>query len=922
MLIISKPLSAGNAQTYHQKEFTAKEQNYWSRTGVVAGEWRGRLAEQFGLTGTVSAEDFAKLSQGQHPQTGEQLVRQRPPCEYRDANGKTVKPMAHRAGWDATFSAPKSVSLTALVGCDERVREAHRESVRVALNQLEHYTRASGHPPETTGKFVAAKFEHDTARPVDGYVAPQLHTHVVIFNVTQRADGETRALQERGLFQSQQFATAIYQSELTYRVRQLGYEITAGRSGAPEIKGYTQEYLDASSPRSQQIREYLKRTGRSGKKAAEIAAFSTRDRKEIRSPREVMAAHRKLAADFGHQADAIVRAAIERSQYRHESVNSWDRVRESLTFSRAKNFEREAVVDERALIRDGLRRGMGEITYSQLRANLNTRVASGEFQIVERPQGLPGRQFTTAKTIEAEHEIIRRVRDGQNQVEPVLSRPQAIAVADHHEHLNRAQKTVVEDVLSAPDRVQGIQGFAGSGKTDTLVVIRSAAEREGYHVEGFATAFRAARQLNDAGIEARTLQGFLAGKANPGVLNQKHFYLVDELSLASTNQMREFFTRLGPHDRVLLVGDIRQHQGVGGGRRPFEQLQEAGMLTARLDEIVRQPDPALKSAVELMATGQISAAFDVLQEQGRVKEIPNAAERIRTIAKIYIESPENTLIVSPDNASRRELNGAVREELKAAGALAPEDHTFRVLVQRQDMTGAERSRANHYEINDVVRYTRGSKAIGIEAGAYTSVVAINPAANQLTVEKASGEVATYDSRRLTGVSVYQENQREFSVGDRILFTAPDKSLGVANRDLAVIESIAPDSRVRARLDNNRQIEFNPVEHRHFDHGYAVTNHSSQAPTAERVLVHADTKVHPDLLNSRFAYVSISRASHEATLFTDDLAKLAPQLGADVSNTSVLEINHYQPSRTMSSTDFPAQCVTENARLGIDIALTP
>ena len=139
MLTISKPLSAGQAQNYHQKEFTAKEQNYWSQRGVIAGEWQGRLAGQFGLAGIVSAEDFAKLSQGQHPQTEEQLVRQRASYEYQDAEGKTIKTMEHRAGWDATFSAPKSVSLTALVGGDDRVREAHRESVRVALDQLERY---------------------------------------------------------------------------------------------------------------------------------------------------------------------------------------------------------------------------------------------------------------------------------------------------------------------------------------------------------------------------------------------------------------------------------------------------------------------------------------------------------------------------------------------------------------------------------------------------------------------------------------------------------------------------------------------------------------------------------------------------------------------------------------------------------------
>jgi len=296
-------------------------------------------------------------------------------------------------------------------------------------------------------------------------------------------------------------------------------------------------------------------------------------------------------------------------------------------------------------------------------------LASGEFQIVERNQSIPGRQFTTAKTIAAEQEILRRMHDGQNHVEPVLSRPQAITVADLHTHLNRAQKSVVEDVLSSPDRIQGIQGFAGAGKTTTLTVIRGAAESQGYQVEGFAPTSRAARQLNQAGIEAATLQGFLARTANPDVPERKHLYLVDESSLASTNQIREFLTRLGPSDHVLLIGDIRQHQGVEAGR-PFEQLQEAGMRTARLDEIVRQQDPALKSAVELLATGQVSAALDALQQQGRVKEIPNAEERVRAIAKSYVESPENTLIVSPDNASRRELNVAVRQELKRQGRSA------------------------------------------------------------------------------------------------------------------------------------------------------------------------------------------------------------------------------------------------------------
>jgi conjugative relaxase-like TrwC/TraI family protein len=890
MLTISKPLSAGQAQSYHQKEFVSKEQNYWSQRGEIAGEWQGRLAAQFGVAGAVSAEDFARLSQGQHPVTGEQLVRQRASYQYKDADGKTVKTMDHRAGWDATFSAPKSVSVTALVGGDDRVREAHRESVRIALEHLEHYTTArigGNHPAEPTAKFVAAKFEHDTARPVEGYAAPQLHTHAVIFNITERENGQYRALQPQNLFASQQFATAIYQSELTYRLRQLGYEITAGRSGAPEIKGYTQEYLDASSPRSQQIREYLERTGRDGKEAAEIAAHSTRDRKEIHSLGDVMAAHRKLAAEHGNQADAVVRAARERAQLPTQEINPQQRVRESVTFSRDKNFEREAVVDERSIVRDALRRGMGEITYAQVRSNLTARLASGEFQTVER-QNAPGRQFTTARTIAAEQEILRRVREGHNQVQPVATRAQAIQIADQHPQFNHAQKGVVEEVLSSPDRIQGIQGWAGSGKTSVLASMRSAAEAHGYEVQGLAPTSRAARQLRDAGIEAGTLQGFLACTASSDVApERKHFYFVDESSLASTNQMREFLARLGPTDRVLLIGDTRQHQGVEAGR-PFEQLQEAGMRTAKLDEIVRQKDPSLKSVVELLATGQTAAAVDLLQQQGRIREIVDPQERIRTIAHAYAESPANTLIVSPDNASRHELNVAVRHELKANGVVAAEDHSLRVLVQRHDMTGADRAWANHYETGDVVRYARGSKNIGIEAGSYGTVAAINPSANLLAVEMESGELVTYDPRRLTGVSVYREVVHEFSVADRIQFTAPDNTLGVANRDLAVIESIEPNGRIGARLDDNRHIVFNVAEHRHFDHGYAVTSHSAQGLTAERVLVHADTGIHPDLLNSRFGYVSVSRASREVILFTNDVSKVTRQLTTEVSKSSAME----------------------------------
>jgi conjugative relaxase-like TrwC/TraI family protein len=213
MLTISKPLSASQARRSHEEEFQNVRENYYTEGDLIRGVWYGELAHRWSLAGEVREEHFGRLAEGQHPMTGEPLVRHQTARETKNARGETVTTMEHRAGWDATFSAPKSVSITALIGGDKRVREAHRKSVCVALNELEPYVQArlgGNRCPETTGNFVAALFEHDSARPVNGYAAPQLHTHTVIFNLTETADGTVRPLQPRELYRAQQYATAVY----------------------------------------------------------------------------------------------------------------------------------------------------------------------------------------------------------------------------------------------------------------------------------------------------------------------------------------------------------------------------------------------------------------------------------------------------------------------------------------------------------------------------------------------------------------------------------------------------------------------------------------------------------------------------------------------------------------------------------------
>ena len=833
MLTISNPLSASQAQAYHAEEFSNARENYYTQGDQIRGEWHGRLAGQWGLRGEVHEEHFQRLSEGQHPMSGEQLVRHQTAREYVNKHGEKVSPMEHRAGWDATFSAPKSVSLTALVGADERVREAHRESVSVALDELERYVQArlgGNLPAETTGKWVAAKFEHDSARPVDGYAAPQLHTHVVFFNVTETEDGEAYALQPHDLYKTQQYATAVYRSELAARLKQLGYEVERGKNGQPEIKGYSKEYLAASSPRRKQIEEHLAKENQRGADAAQIAAHKTREAKLSLSHAEVQQRHREIAKAFGNQPDRVVRAAKEavrgiEQESPHRIVQS------AMTFSKERNLEREAVVDERELLRDALRRSMGEATFTEVRSEFEKRIGAGEFIGVEKKSGAPGRAFTTEEMIGYERETIQMMREGENKYTALASFETRREIEADHSHLGQNQRAAVEQILASRDQVTALEGVAGAGKTTSLAVVREAAEREGYKVKGFAPTSRAAQKLAEAGIESSTLQRHLA-QSNDQHDAQKHLYVLDESSMASTKQMNGFLHRLKDNDRVLLVGDIRQHQAVEAGT-PYQQLQEAGVQTARLDEIIRQKDPALKEVVEHLSRGQVKEAIEKLDTQGRVHEIPDPNERLKAMSHEYAKQPKGTLVVSPDNQSRMEINRMIHAEMQKTAQVDHRERNVRVLVARQEITGADRRWAEQYEPGNIVRYTKGSKTHAIDAGEYARVERVDAKENLLTVRRGSGEQISYDPRRLQGVTLYRETERAFAQGDRVQFTAPNRERHIANRELGTIENIDNGGNLQLRLDSGRAVAFNIKENPHLDYGYAVTSHSSQGkpPTA-------------------------------------------------------------------------------------------
>lgn len=257
MLSISPARGSAATKSYHAESLQTPEQRFGETVPEApSGEWHGRLAEEFGMTGVVQQHHYERLADGQHPLSGEPLVRSQPPRARTTQRGEVTHTMVHRSSWELIFSAPKSVSLTAVHGGDDRVRAAHQEAVTVALHTLEKSTQAHStqdRVPEMTGNWAIARFDHDTARPVQGYAAPQIHTHAVLFNITHKADGTYRALEPREIFRQQKMATDIYRSELTHRLKDLGYQMARDAHGAPQIQGYSPDHLRHHSPRRQQV---------------------------------------------------------------------------------------------------------------------------------------------------------------------------------------------------------------------------------------------------------------------------------------------------------------------------------------------------------------------------------------------------------------------------------------------------------------------------------------------------------------------------------------------------------------------------------------------------------------------------------------------------------------------------------------------
>ena len=937
--------------TFVELRSSAVTVSYFERDGYYAKNdpehrqasfWHGRAAQALGLRGHVRPKRFESVLAGFVPGTDVRLGRMR--------EGERQ----HRPGWDLTFSAPKSVSLEALVMGDRRVVRAHDEAVRATLDWVESdLLQTRGWDPATrrrprvkAGGMVAAGFRHVTSRDLD----PLLHTHCVLANMTRNAAGEWRSVEPTAIRRSAKLIGAYYRNELARRLEALGMAVAprlVGRVPGFELAGYSRAFVEAFSGRRLEIEADLERRNLPLTAAnAQQAALRTRKPKRDRGLTDLVPAWRARARRLGLAREKAVlappgpvdpltakrRAApdMPRSRLAANELRKLKRApalpklprdaaaaradKASLRLARAMapaelSHEPETGLPEavaRAVAHVGERRvtipeaeiravalghAPGRYTLAEVDAAIARLVRGGE--LIETASRDADRAFVTDRAVKAERRMLASMRTarGRGQAEADVD---TVEAGLRESGLTHGQSQAVRTILLSRDRIVGVQGHAGSGKTTMLRMAKELLG--GKTVLGLAPSASAARLLaREAGIPSRTLQWFLTRHedlSDPARLARARsefagaVLAVDEASMIDTVRM-EALLRIARDlgvARTALVGDTAQLRAVDAGQ-PFRVLQKAGMATAVMDEVLRQKDPELKDASGRARAGESGEAIRQLgrrvREHAREELGPEAGRRWLALPP---EDRADTLILAPTHAIRRQVNDTVREGLEAEGLLHGRVLVVDRLVDRR-LTRARASDINSYEPGDTLVFHRD--VFGCRSGDICMVtgkedghvVLAGPDGSERRF-RPSGNASTY-------LALCDTERIELRAGERIRWTRNRKAgragFGHPRRPELVnggeAEILEIDlRRVRFRDDEGRTFSF-PHGHpqlRHLDHAYCSTVHASQGRTARAVIAVLDAH---GALDRALFHVELSRASESFLLLTDDREALVEMLEA-------------------------------------------
>ncbi len=697
---------ASVGRCYTNPKDYAQENYYTEGESFTNAEWLGKAAELQGLNGQIKEQDFLNAYSSLDP-NGNPLRKQQ---QYKKSSHRYNRP-----GTDVTLSAPKSVSVAALVYQDQRVLEAHKEAVSATMKYVEnncifYQTKQRGQKlllQSNTAQI--AVFHHDDNRNKD----PQLHSHCVILNQTVCPDKKWRAVANRELYKQQKTIGAYYDHELARQLQQLGYQVEWTSDHTFELAGIDKEKLDAVfSTRSNQIEAELAKLGltRSSATAEQKQAVCLKTRQEKKQHHHPQDRIKQLeewqtrARESGIRIDKPTeyhRDLFERTYNNPSHSNSL----KNLISNATENLtELSNAFLPHELLRECLRQSQGRYNPEKIQ----TEIALHK-EFVTTHDG----RLTTKTALSREQKIIQLAKRGRDSQIPLSSKEQAEAVSKSRS-LNQGQATALKQMVTSRDSVILIQGNAGVGKTYTM---KALAETVGdkQPIRGLAPSAAAASVLQDeSSIISQTLASYLLTPKEQ--LTQQEVILVDEAGMISTPSAEQLFKKAHElKSRVILIGDTKQLSAVSAGA-PFKLLQEAGLPTATIDQNLRQCDPFLKQVVNSLAThdkepDSVNRAFQKLNEQGKIKQIVEDKKRIEEISLDYLSRPveirRQTLILAGTNADKQAIASKVRQGLIAEGTLGDENLKIQAL-RRKNIDKFALTQAHHYQRGDVIKFQTDS----------------------------------------------------------------------------------------------------------------------------------------------------------------------------------------------------------------------
>ncbi|MEO1280181.1 MAG: MobF family relaxase [Pseudomonadota bacterium] len=917
MLSSSNIKSAANGAKYYAQG------DYYTKGAEETSAWLGKGSERLGLGQTmgeeraeqnephVSAKELTAILEGKLPEGQNHTWK---------ANEGTSR--SHRAGRDFTFSAPKSVSIAALVADDKRLVDAHEKAVETAVRFLEQYAVArvrekGGIEHRLTGNIVAAKFLEFTSRAQDA----QLHTHVVVANMTfDEQSNIWRAMEYSGMESAKKAAGQIYRSELAREARILGYGVRVDeKQGFFEIEGVSNDLLKDHSTRSKEIAEYIEKHGARNGADVQRAKINSRSDKVILDLSDI----RKDWIERGGKAIEVLKEAVNASLERQETpeyknnIYVSDRTKDhALRFGAAHATAGEAVVERHEIIRNALRVSVGQSTLSDLNAALDEARKNGSIEQAEYQTG--GARLYYGEYLKKDLAAERGFRDilekGRGALKPLLKRPAAEKRIDAFRirtveqgveksyALSGEQRQAALAILTGKDRVQHIQGVGGAGKTSFVGAVAKATPRRG-HLAIAKTAVAARGLGEEAGLAHMTVDAFLQ-RAGADI-GRNGVVFIDEASMLGTRAAKRINEIAGEkHFRVVVIGDEKQLPAIEQGK-PHAIARRIGATKAELSESRRHKTEAVRATVAAARAGDVRGAIkaaDTVNERNR-DDLP------KSVARYWSELPDrdNSRILSLGNAMRVATSAAVRDILVREGVVAQSEYKTEVLLGHR-ISEAEMKRAAQYPTQAsqkekgengltgaAVIFHLGQKRHKIERGAAYNIVA--QIDGKLILEKRYGDRndpspahVEFNPQKdsVRGASVYDVYQRDIAQGDVIQWRHNSKELDNLKNGMDGTVRSVKDGKAVIDFNDGKKREIDLDRHQHWDHGYALTVYKGQGKTFDRAIVLAPAEKGP-LLNQDTLYTAVSRARYGVDIWTTDQKKLGQILSEEKGGkTSALE----------------------------------